>query len=86
LACKATYVEINGRPKNIFKSPKTGDGLKKSAKGLLSVQNDFTLLQECTPEQENEGLLTTVFENGVLVKDFTFSEIRDKLNKYGLRW
>lgn len=36
-AMKATYAEINGKPVDLFKDPKTDDGTKKSHKGLLKV-------------------------------------------------
>lgn len=40
-AIKATYVEIDGEPREIFKDPKTDSGIKKSAKGLvLPVKNE----------------------------------------------
>lgn len=83
LACKATWVQVDGKAKNIFKSPKTGDGMKKSARGLLSVQKingKITLLQECSPEEENSGMLQVVFENGMVYNQTTLSEIRAKLN------
>jgi nicotinamide phosphoribosyltransferase len=35
-AMKATYIEIDGKGKEIFKDPKT-DKYKKSAKGLLAI-------------------------------------------------
>lgn len=82
LACKATWVQINGQPKNIFKDPKTGDGMKKSARGLLLVErrdNNYNLVQE-VPVGEDGGCLTTVFKNGVLVRETKLSEIRERLN------
>lgn len=36
-AMKATYGEVNGQPREIFKDPKTDSGMKKSAKGLIAV-------------------------------------------------
>lgn len=39
MAMKATYCEVNGKPIKLFKDPKTGDGSKKSAKGMLVVQD-----------------------------------------------
>ena len=84
-AMKATYGEVNGEGRNIFKSPKTDDGTKRSAKGLLAIHrvNDELLLQdECSKEISNTGLLETVFENGRLIKDHTLAEIRERLNKH----
>jgi nicotinamide phosphoribosyltransferase len=83
-AMKATYGEVNGEARNIFKSPKTDDGTKKSAKGLLRVteeNNKLILKDECTWEEEKQGLLQTVFENGKLVKDETLSQIRERISK-----
>lgn len=76
MAVKATYGEVNGEPRNIFKDPKTDDGLKKSMKGLLKVNEDFTVDQECDWSKESEGILQTVFEDGKLIKEFTLDEVR----------
>lgn len=62
-AIKATYVEINGEPREIMKDPVTDHG-KKSHMGMLSVDQDFNVKEHCTQEQEKEGLLKTVFLNG----------------------
>lgn len=86
-ACKCTNVVINGKSKAIFKSPKTGDGTKKSAKGYLCVKSvphpkfgdELILVQNCSKEEEETGELQVVFENGILVKDFTLVEIRKRL-------
>lgn len=86
-ACKCTNVVINGKSKAIFKSPKTGDGTKKSAKGYLRVDrvlhpkfgDELILVQNCSKEEEEGGELQVVFENGILMKDFTLAEIRKRL-------
>lgn len=77
-AVKSTYVEINGEGVEIFKDPITDDGTKKSAKGLLSVQNG-ELIDQCNAEQEAKGELETIFENGSFRKTTTLAEIRSKL-------
>jgi nicotinamide phosphoribosyltransferase len=81
-AMKATYSEVNGEPRNLFKDPKTGSG-KKSAKGLLRVTKDkagiYTVHQEQTPAQEKQGLLKTVFENGRLYRQQKLSDIRQRV-------
>ena len=92
-AMKATYGEITHKetsdhPKyieerEIFKDPITDDGTKKSKKGLLAVYNNGENLfvqDQCTWEQEQSGELTTVFKNGMLIKNTTLDEIRQKLN------
>jgi nicotinamide phosphoribosyltransferase len=81
-AMKATYGIVNGEPRNIFKDPKTGDGMKKSAKGLLCVEYEdgrFVLYDEQTPEEEKQGLLRTVFEDGKLVVEDSLEKIRKRL-------
>lgn len=79
MAMKATYGVINGVPVDMFKNPKTDNGVKKSAKGLLRVNPDLTLSQQVTPEQEKEGLLETVFLDGKQVREDTLSNIRARL-------
>lgn len=78
-AMKATYGVVNGEPVEIFKTPKTDNGIKNSAKGLLRINADLSLSQSVTPEEEQGGLLETVFEDGKLVKTQTLQEIRDRL-------
>lgn len=68
--------------REIFKAPITDSGEKKSAKGLLAVHEDkgtLVLKQSCTPEEEKQGLLQTVFKDSVLTKKVTLNEIREKL-------
>ncbi len=82
-AMKATYGEVNGEPRNIFKDPKTDDGTKKSAKGLLSVSEvngELILKDECSWEEEKQGLLQTVFEDGKVVNEQSLSQIRARIN------
>lgn len=82
-AMKATYGEINGEPREIFKSPITDDGTKISKKGLLSVSYDDNMnmvcLDQCSKEQEGNGLLELVFQNSALIKSISLDEIREKL-------
>ena len=81
-AMKATYVEINGEGQAIFKDPKTDDGTKKSARGLLRVDRvgtDFVLRNNVSVEEERGGELTTVFLNGKIVREESFSDIRSRL-------
>lgn len=82
-AMKATWCQVNGEPREIFKSPKTDSGMKKSLKGLIRVDKDANgvyYATDCvTKEQEKGGCLETVFENGKLVKEVSFKEIRDRI-------
>lgn len=80
-AMKATYGVVNGQPRNIFKCPKTDDGGKKSAKGLLVVDADGSFTQESSWEKFNsdENELKTVFKDGKLTVDFSLSDVRQRL-------
>lgn len=84
-AMKATWCQINGEGKAIYKSPKTDDGIKKSLKGLLRVDTDifgdYEVFDHVTPEAEQGGELKTVFLDGKLLKDWTLSEIRNNVDK-----
>lgn len=79
-AMKATYGVVDGEPRNLFKSPKTDNGVKFSAKGLLRVNEDLTLSECVTEEEEKTGLLETVFLNSKLVKETSLQEIRSRLS------
>jgi nicotinamide phosphoribosyltransferase len=82
-AMKATYGEVNGEGRDIFKDPKTDDGTKKSAKGLMQVYRDkngkLALKDQCTWEEEAQGELKTVFKDGKLVVDLTLEDIRQRI-------
>lgn len=83
-AMKATYGVVNGEGREIFKDPKTDSGTKKSAKGLLRVEKengDYVLYDQQTIEQEQQGELKVVFEDGKLVKQLTLEQIRKNLLK-----
>lgn len=82
-AMKATWCQVNGEGREIFKDPKTDDGTKKSLKGLICVQGDgdkYVAEDQVTKEQEEKGYLQTVFEDGKLVKEWTLSEIRSAVD------
>lgn len=81
-AYKCSYAEVDGKKVNVYKDPTT-DQSKASKKGILCLKYDNTTKQYITEEEQNnkeiEGnLLQTVFENGVIVKKYTFAEIRDR--------
>ena len=82
-AMKATYVEIAGEGKAIFKDPKTDDGVKKSAKGLLAVGKNwdsgkYELFANVTKGEEINGCLEPIFYNGVMTPVESFSDIRNR--------
>ncbi|CAM4429134.1 nicotinate phosphoribosyltransferase [Pseudoalteromonas ostreae] len=82
-AVKATSVVKAGERLTIFKDPKT-DTKKKSAKGLLKIERvngELTLFDDVTEQEEAQGLLEVVFEDGKLVKETTLNEIRECINQ-----
>lgn len=84
-AMKATSGIVNGVRRDIFKSPKTDSGTKKSAKGLLRVEREgdtLVLYEQQTPEQEQQGELKCVFIDGVLKTTTSLQQIRQRLDSY----
>lgn len=87
-ALKSTLVKINGDEKPIFKNPKTDDGTKISAKGAVIVyrteeQGDIEMTDGHMLDEADDvdgiNLLKPVFENGKLLNQQTFTEIRRAL-------
>lgn len=77
--CKATYCEVDGQPREIFKAPKTG-GWKKSHRGLLRVNPDLTTYQQVSWAEEG-GELTEVFRDGIITREASLSEIRARIQR-----
>lgn len=85
-AMKATWCQINGESKEIYKQPKTDNGTKNSLKGLCAVfrnegNGNYEVFDQVDKETENKGELKVVFENGKLIKEHTLEEIRERLCK-----
>lgn len=82
-AIKATFGRIAGVDRAIFKNPKTDDGLKKSALGLLRVEKEgdkFVLYDKQDWDGESCGALENVFCNGHMQRHQTLAEIREILH------
>lgn len=81
-AIKATYVEVNGEPREIEKDPIT-DHKKKSHKGLLNLQktqNGYFTKDQCTAAEEENSLLQVVYRDGQLIVETSLTEIRKLAN------
>ena len=81
-AMKATWGQVNGEGREIFKDPITDHGDKRSAVGLLRVEqteHGFELFDRQTAEEETTGALATVFENGEVLVPLSFGLIRKRL-------
>ena len=86
IAVKSTYGEIDGKPIMIFKDPKTDTGkFKKSQKGLCRVyrneDGEITYEDGLIKSNEDNNMLTTVFKNSSMVKEYSFKEIRNTLHE-----
>lgn len=83
-AVKATAGIVNGEFREIYKDPKTDNGTKKSARGLLRVEKEngkLVLHDQQTLEQEEQGELQVVFHNGNVYNTQTLSEIRTRIQE-----
>jgi nicotinamide phosphoribosyltransferase len=88
-AVKSTYGEVADADGNtvgieIFKDPKTDDGLKKSAKGLTAVYREgdtFVLKDQATWEEIQNCAFVKVFSDGKMTKEWSLQEIRAEVEK-----
>lgn len=87
-AIKVSYVEIDGNPVSVSKTPKS-DMTKSSKAGKLKlhkVGNSFSTLSSSEMSQVSFNSyvdnLEVVFENGQLLRDQTFEDIRNTASKY----
>lgn len=84
MAVKATYGVVNGEDRNIQKDPKTGDGMKKSATGLLRIEKEgdkFVLYDKQSVYDETLGELQVVFVDSKQYNAPTFAQIVDRLKQ-----
>ena len=90
IAIKATYCEVDGKPIQIFKDPKTDTGnFKKSQRGMCVVYRgadgnlDYKDGYDTSTiaSFEGENLLKPVFRDGEMVREQTLKEIRERLHE-----
>lgn len=85
-AMKATYVELDGKGREIFKNPITDDGTKKSATGLLQVtknyDGDYLLVDRVSWGYEVNSELKTLYKDGSFTYLATLEEIRNKMKSH----
>ena len=83
-AMKATYGEVNGEGREIFKDPITDDGTKKSARGLIKIikeEGAYKMLDQVSWKEEAEGELKEVFRDGKILVEEKLSAIRKRVKK-----
>jgi nicotinamide phosphoribosyltransferase len=81
-AMKATWGQVNGEARELFKDPVTDNGTKRSARGLLRVERDgedFVLYERQTRQQEQTGALQEVFRDGKMVREESLAQLRSRL-------
>ena len=81
-AVKSTYGEVDGVGREIYKDPKTDDGVKKSARGLLRVVEGDGGLALADRQDAIDGAgdaMREVFRDGKLLVDDTFAAIRARI-------
>jgi nicotinamide phosphoribosyltransferase len=86
-AAKGSWFEItedgNRTGYDIYKDPVTDDGTKKSLKGFCSVHQDETgeyfVKTQCTREEEESGILQTIYQNGEFSNLVTLTEVRSRI-------
>jgi nicotinamide phosphoribosyltransferase len=86
MAMKATWGRVKGEARELSKDPKTDNGIKKSAVGLLRVERQgkgYVLFDRQTEAQETQGLLQDVFVDGKLVHEQTLAQIRARVRSGG---
>lgn len=86
-AMKCSAAEVNGEWRDVFKDPITDQG-KTSKKGRISLYRDKNTgeystirINHAQLDTSKEDMLQTVFLNGKIVKEYTFSEVRENSNK-----
>lgn len=82
-ALKSTLCVINGSEKQIFKDPKTDNGIKKSQKGRVVVLKDGNSFKVMDGFSLNDVVagdqLREVFRDGKLLIEETFADIRARI-------
>ena len=89
-AMKATWAQVEGEGRNLFKDPVTDDGLKKSATGRLAViemAGKLVLVEKAPDSLRNspENLLQPVWCNGAFITRTTWENLQDRIGKRVIR-
>lgn len=86
-AMKCSAAIINGELIDIYKNPITDRG-KVSKKGILDLiyeNGEFKTINIEKDKPHKNSVMKTVFENGKILKEYTFDEVRNNENKYKLK-
>ncbi len=83
-ALKSTMCMIDGIQKNIYKNPKTDDGVKKSNKGVVAIlknEDGYVCIDELMVRDNVEDKMRDVFVDGKLFIDDSLAEIRERIKQ-----
>lgn len=85
-AMKATWAQVNGEERLLFKDPVTDSGVKKSARGRLvvnKVYDDYVLTDSLTLTQElvSNNELRIVYLDGKLYNQTALHNIRERIKE-----
>jgi len=82
-AAKGAWFEANGVAHDIYKDPISDDGTKKSLKGLIAVHEtedgDHSVGVQCKLDEEKEGILQVIYQDGKFYNETSLTEIRGKI-------
>lgn len=78
-AIKCSAASVDGKWRDVFKNPVTDSG-KVSKKGRLKLILEDGQYRTVGEHEDGVDILETVYENGVLVKNQTLKEIRERAN------
>lgn len=78
-AMKASAAKINGKWVDVYKDPVTDSGKRSKRGRLMLVKDDFGNLRTVTKNAVGDQveMLTTVFLNGEIVKEYSLAEVRE---------
>jgi nicotinamide phosphoribosyltransferase len=76
-AIKASSIIVNGKVKDVYKAPVTDNG-KRSKRGRLKLVYNDGVLETIDAHEPGKSVLQKVWENGHLLVDPTFAEIRER--------
>jgi len=81
MAFKASWGQVGKKPRDVWKTTST-DMSKASKRGRMKLVMDENQKLITVPESDSRtDILETVFEDGKITKEYTFSEVRERANK-----
>lgn len=73
---KCSSIVVNGEQQDVYKSPITDMG-KESKKGRVTLyKNEDGFFTDLEGNTDYDEVLTTVYENGKIIKEYNFEDVR----------